>query len=570
MRRHIDAESDALRSYLAGRTGCFRETHMLYNELLVWLEARSSNELREGPTFNATLYRAARDLYRSYRQEHAQESDPHDIPWEPARASAPEGYDELLHSLRGELGEDAEILDLRCARGLGIGEIAFVLRADLAETERRLGAALAWAGFVHEASGCAADLGQAIHDAFQIVPAFIIALAKAPQARSIKLGAGTVLGDRYRIETCIGGGEFGYVYRAADVRVPGHTVAIKVTHRAARTEITREGAIRELTLIASAVHPSLVQFKDHGWWQQRLWFVMPWYEGETLETRLQRGPMDTTEATALAAAVARALAALHAVGLIHQDVKPENIFLARMGSPEHEETVPILLDLGVASPESNVAVAGTPLYFAPEAAARICNPEATVSITGKADVYALALTLQHTLAPGTRPTIPDDELDAFIEERAVAIKPEVPRRRALRQVRKVLLSALNVEPEDRPTALEFAALLAPIGADTGRSYVQAAGVVGLGLAAAACLTVGAQYAMHERGARIELIDARADALAAEQRLASEIARAESLEQALEEARRPRLAEATETASGDSAAAEGEGDDADTAANEAAR
>src|SRR5690606_2592604 len=98
-------------------------------------------------------------------------------------------------------------------------------------------------------------------------------------------------------------------------------------------------------------HPSIVQFKDHGWHESRLWFVMPWYEGESLQARIDRQPLSRTEARQIFEPLARALAAMHASGLRHQDVKPENIFLANI--KRHGEGVsdilPVLLDLGVAA-----------------------------------------------------------------------------------------------------------------------------------------------------------------------------------------------------------------------------
>src|SRR5690606_35972253 len=102
---------------------------------------------------------------------------------------------------------------------------------------------------------------------------------------------GRVIAGRYAIEARVGSGAFGDVFRARDTEVRGHVVALKLLHQASPSDEERERALRELRLIASVFHPSVVQFKDHGWHEGRLWFVMPWYEGETLEDRIEREPL---------------------------------------------------------------------------------------------------------------------------------------------------------------------------------------------------------------------------------------------------------------------------------------
>src|SRR5690606_29568266 len=140
----------------------------------------------------------------------------------------------------------------------------------------------------------------------------------------------------------------------------GHVVTLKLLHRVARTPAAREGAIRELSLIASAFHPSLVHFKDHGWFEDRLWFVMPFYVGEMLLERLERGPLELDDTLAHFERLARALAALHAAGIRHQDIKPENIFLVELATgaaADRPEILAVLLDLGVAAPNGEMALA---------------------------------------------------------------------------------------------------------------------------------------------------------------------------------------------------------------------
>jgi DNA-directed RNA polymerase specialized sigma24 family protein len=541
MRRQLATESDGLRAFLASRVGCLEEARQLFEELETWLERCSSAELRDGPSFSAVAYRAARDIFRAYRLENPAPKGPTTTPWEPARPDAPLRYGALLDALRSELGEEAEVLDLRWARGLGVGELAFVLRCSVPEVEERLSRAFAWAGYVSSSQRCDADLGQALHDAFQIVPEAVVELRAARKVKPFKLAAGTVVDSRYRIEEFVGGGQSGYVYRASDVRVPGHVVALKMLHQPSRTSVTKEGTIRELTRIASVTHPSLVQLKDHGWWQDRLWFTMPWYEGETLEERLQRAPLDDVEAAAIGAQVARALAALHKAGLVHQDVKPANILLAEIGSGKSRETLPVLLDLGVASPEDNLVLAGTPLYFSPELAAGVSDPDATVAVTGKTDVYALALTLLHAMVPRTREAISDEDVDAFIERRATT-SPRVPFSWALRRARRSLVPALAIDPLARPIAASFAVDLTTLADSRAPKRMGAAATALLAAAIVTSTWIGGSLAVRHRRIHMEQFDAQGRIEAVEALLEQQRARSQSLERELELARRPQLAE----------------------------
>jgi len=217
------------------------------------------------------------------------------------------------------------------------------------------------------------------------------------------------------------------VYRAKDTEVPGHVVALKLLHQAAHSKTAKQSALRELRLIASVFHPSIVQFKDHGWFEERLWFVMPWYDGETLESRLQREPLSRAEALKIFQPLARALAAMHVAGVRHQDVKPENIFLARIPGFSEDEVTPVLLDLGVAATEAEMVVAGTPTYFAPEVAAQFASVECKPPVTPKADVFALALALRNALEPETQEDVAAGAVDTFIEHRAQET-PRAPKR----------------------------------------------------------------------------------------------------------------------------------------------
>jgi serine/threonine protein kinase len=265
------------------------------------------------------------------------------------------------------------------------------------------------------------------------------------------LEIGAVVGDRYQVECVLGAGTFAQVYRAKDSLVPDHSVSLKISRDPATDDQTVRAAMRELQLIASVFHPSVVQLKDHGWHENRLWFVMPLYRGETLATRLARGDLSRREAREIFEALAEALATLHATGVRHQDIKPDNIFLAQL-DPESERRLPVLIDLGLAVKDAELVLAGTPTYLAPEVAARFAGVPDPAPIGPKADVFALALTLRQAL-DGSSPE-PVTSVDAFVSRRA-RVAPSAPTRRDLQDLKGCFERWLNISPDVRPTAEEF-------------------------------------------------------------------------------------------------------------------
>jgi serine/threonine protein kinase len=184
----------------------------------------------------------------------------------------------------------------------------------------------------------------------------------------------------------LGKGMFGKVYVAQRVDVPEHQVALKVVPREVYSGRNVE---RELVMLAAASHPNIVQLKDHGMTESYVWLTMPVYEGETLADRLRRGPLSFREAHEIFLPIARALHALHSAGMRHQDIKPENIFLAAFVGHLH----PILLDLGVAAEREATFVAGTILYASPEQLAAFSKTAEPLPLSEKMDTYCLAATL---------------------------------------------------------------------------------------------------------------------------------------------------------------------------------
>lgn len=470
---------EALRTYLTVQLRGSDEACRALAAIEDMLEHGSAEELRRGPSQRAALYLAAKN-HVEYERLFSDDAVPplSAIPWELASPGKVEGWGRALDEMRFGLGEtEAELLLLHHVSALSDAEVAYVLDVEERDVERRLEAATGFAKLLLEDvfGDDLPDLAEVFRDAFRVAPPTAQELEAAAKPAVVPLPAGMLIGDRYEIELTLGGGEFAYVYRARDVRVPGHVVALKLLHRVALTEAAREGAIRELSLIASAFHPSLVQFKDHGWFEDRLWFVMPFYDGEMLLDRIQRAPLDLDDALAYFELLARGLAALHAAGIRHQDVKPENIFLVEM----QNEVLPILLDLGVASPNGDMALAGTPMYLPPEVVARIFEPHCDLPLTPKSDVFALALSLLHSIEEPDLSDLANVEVEDFLRKR-MHVVPRGPRTKELAFLGPSFRRWLAKDPGDRPTAMELADEIAEVRQGRGeRGFAAPKGLRGV-------------------------------------------------------------------------------------------
>ncbi|MDX2024214.1 MAG: protein kinase [Deltaproteobacteria bacterium] len=191
---------------------------------------------------------------------------------------------------------------------------------------------------------------------------------------------GAILLDRYQLQSVIGEGGCGMVFRAKDTLLD-REVAVKTTLET--SDAAWREFDREIRLLARLPHPAIVQLLDHG--RVPLGgpvLVMELLFGHTLREELQKGAMAASQACRLVARVLGALAFAHDLGIVHRDLKPSNVFLVQ-GSA-HNAT---LLDFGVAHERTgwqqpSRSGVGTPLYMAPEQAS------GDVDIDGRADVFA--------------------------------------------------------------------------------------------------------------------------------------------------------------------------------------
>jgi hypothetical protein len=192
--------------------------------------------------------------------------------------------------------------------------------------------------------------------------------------------SGSMIGrrlGRYRLDSLLGAGGMGEVYRARDTRLD-RDVAVKIlpSHLAGDPEALRRFE-REAKAVAALSHPNILSIFDFGVEAGVSYAVTELLKGETLGERLKRSPLDWREAVAVGAAIASGLAAAHARGIIHRDLKPANVFLTADGGVK-------ILDFGIArikrivSPEAETAtstltattapgvVMGTIGYMSPE------------------------------------------------------------------------------------------------------------------------------------------------------------------------------------------------------------
>jgi serine/threonine protein kinase len=448
---------EGLRQYLAIRLHSVvvgdRAMGVLRDRLTEW----PSSKLLETPGPRAHLYKLARQIGEELEEDAVQLSC--DLAWMSHQKQAGHSYEAALGRLRTELApDDAELLELHHARELTLEEMAHVLERPIDTIEQDLELARTHAVRMLGAAPPSrlGGLAGAIQEAFALAPTPVPRVEGQTERERRALPEGTLIGERYAIQKRVGEGSFGDVYRALDADVPGHTVALKLLHRPSVSEEARKTALRELRLIASVFHPSVVDFKDHGWYEDRLWFVMPWYDGETLEERMQREPLTRQEARELFVALAQALATMHAAGIRHQDVKPDNIFLARIGEVGRgARTLPVLIDLGVAAKDAEMIVAGTPLYFPPEIAAQYVGQGKKQKVTAKADVFSLALSLRNALEPGTQEQVPGTAIESFIAHRAQT-PPRGPTAREFAFLEPYFKRWLAQDPTERPSAEELA------------------------------------------------------------------------------------------------------------------
>jgi serine/threonine protein kinase len=276
-----------------------------------------------------------------------------------------------------------------------------------------------------------------------------------------------VLPDRFSINREIGRGGMAVVYSAHDHHL-SREVAIKVLAEELSSVLGTERFQREIDVMAKLVHPGIVSLFDSGEADGRLYYVMPLVSGETLRERLIRERRITMEdVAAWGADIADALAYAHGLGIVHRDVKPENIFT--IGGRA------VLSDFGIARVVHDVAapaaslttagmVIGTTTYMSPE------QVSGDAEVGGQSDLYSLGCVLYELLA-GVPPFVAPSPLVVLAKHLS-----ETPRPLKEHDVRisptmeAIVMQLIQKKPKDRPAgAVEVARAL--------RSVLHTAGTV---------------------------------------------------------------------------------------------
>ncbi len=263
---------------------------------------------------------------------------------------------------------------------------------------------------------------------------------------------GTHLGA-YRLDALLGDGAMGEVYRAVE-RTTGREVALKVLveTRVKSPSSVRERFEREWRVMQGIVHPNVVALLD---WPQRgggpLFFAMELLEGETLYQRMEAEKLPLDQALDLFDQLAHGLAAVHAAGIVHRDVKPQNIFLCDTKVGDTRAFTAKLLDFGLARVVGSQItgaglIVGTPAYVAPEQASGDTVDE-------RVDIYALGLVMYRVIT-GQHPFSSDDQVTTLGHQLLSPPPPlswleeDVPA-----GVEALVLRMLRKRPEDRPQTM---------------------------------------------------------------------------------------------------------------------
>jgi serine/threonine protein kinase len=253
---------------------------------------------------------------------------------------------------------------------------------------------------------------------------------------------GTVLGGRYRLIAPLGQGGMARIFRATDTQL-GREVAVKLL----RTDYLQDPDFssrfrQEAQNAASLSHPNVVTVYDYGEDPSGPYIVMEYVDGDDLAAIMRRsGPLPPQQAARVAAAVAHALQAAHARGIVHRDVKPGNILIGRDGRVK-------VVDFGIARAiaEAQMTLPGTTLgsvhYFSPEQArGEPATPES--------DIYSLGIVLFEMLT-GERPWEGDSAaLVALARLSGPTPDPVLVRGSIPPDIAAITRKAMAREPEDR-------------------------------------------------------------------------------------------------------------------------
>lgn len=260
------------------------------------------------------------------------------------------------------------------------------------------------------------------------------------------------LAGRYEIQRELGSGGMAIVYLARDCR-HDRPVALKVFRPELAAAMGADRFLREIQITAKLQHPNILPLFDSGEADGFLFYVMPFVEGESLAELLAREQqLPLPQAVQIAREVAEALSVAHSHGIVHRDIKPQNIMLSRGHA--------MVADFGIARAiaeagagkltETGIAI-GTPVYMSPEQAS------ATEHIDARTDVYSLGCVLYEMLVG--QPPFTGTSAQAIMARQTMeeVPAPHIVRHSIPPDLEQIVLCALEKSPADRfHSATEFA------------------------------------------------------------------------------------------------------------------
>ena len=262
-----------------------------------------------------------------------------------------------------------------------------------------------------------------------------------------RLPRGATLG-RYVVLDCLGSGGMGVVYRAHDFALD-RRVSLKLLRPSGKDpEARRERLVSEAQALARVSHPNVLTVHDVGTWEDEVYLALEHVEGETLRSWLDRAPRGPAEIRGMFLQAARGLQAIHDAGLVHRDVKPENLLVGRDGRLR-------VADLGLAittgsaapGPARETLRPGTPGYMPLE-------QHRGEPLDARADQFSLAVAIHEALL-GHRPYGSRGASREALEARLgrgppaeVLRSPAIPPR-----LRRALAAALRPDRSERPASL---------------------------------------------------------------------------------------------------------------------
>jgi eukaryotic-like serine/threonine-protein kinase len=267
--------------------------------------------------------------------------------------------------------------------------------------------------------------------------------------------AGDIVGEKYRIEEQLGRGGMGVVFRATHL-ISDKPVAIKWMLRSSSDEHARRRFVREARVAGRIDHPNVVDVYDIGQQGEQAYLVMELLRGEALRERLLRGRLGIAEAVDLLLPAMHGVSAVHQAGVVHRDLKPDNIFMCEGRQAAQREAK--VLDFGIsamAACDANDptltwqgAVLGTPAYMSPE------QLHDSGDIDARTDVYSFGVILYEALT-GALPFAAESHNGLVLaiansEPKApTELRPDLPS-----ELGRIVLRALAKQREDRYPNIE--------------------------------------------------------------------------------------------------------------------